>query len=319
MGKSSSRKIAPPSFSSEWGSMPYRVGCPVWACRHWENVVYPLGTSADDILAWYSRSFPTVEGNSTFYSVGAPSLFEKWRDLTPESFRFSFKFPRRISHDLKLVGCDLELKEWLGRLEILYESGRLGPTFLQLAPSFSFRYFRQLAQFIEQLPRDWPWAVELRHADWFDESECEARLNELLERRSIDRVLFDSRPLNALDASDVAEQASQQRKPKSPWRCTVTGRRPMLRLIGRNSLDEVAGYWDQWAQQIVGWIREGYEPWVFTHAPDDTFAPILARAFHQRVMEQLPEIKQLPAISHLIDRAEQESANSGEYSQMRLF
>lgn len=287
-------KVLSSNQNPQWDRWLYRIGCPVWGCRTWTDSVYPKGTSADAILGWYSRMFPTVEGNSTFYAVPPAETFQKWRNGSAETFRFSFKFPRRISHDLKLTQCDHERKEWLARLEILRDAGRLGPTFLQLPPSFSFRYYPQLKAFLHQLPRDWPWAVEVRHLDWFDEGDQEARLDDLLQSLGIDRVLFDSSPLNALEATDASEEASQKRKPKSPFRTSITGKRPMLRLIGRNCFTEVEASWRQWSQIIANWISDGYEPWIFTHAPDDTYAPALARMLHEMIRSQLPELPELP-------------------------
>jgi len=301
-------KVQSSNQNPRWDRWLYRIGCPVWGCRTWGDSVYPKGTSAEAILGWYSRMFPTVEGNSTFYAVPPTETFQKWRDCSAETFQFSFKFPRRISHDLKLMQCDHERKEWLARLEILRDAGRLGPTFLQLPPSFSFRYFPQLKTFLHQLPRDWPWAVEVRHLDWFDEGNQEARLDELLQSLGIDRVLFDSRTLNAMDATDASEEASQKRKPKSPFRTSITGKRPMLRLIGRNDVAEVEESWRQWSQIIANWIRDGYEPWIFTHAPDDTYAPALARMLHEMIRSQLPELLELPKM---------ESAST--MKQLRLF
>jgi uncharacterized protein YecE (DUF72 family) len=191
-----------------WDRWSYRIGCPVWGCHRWADEVYPARTVSDDYLAWYSSMFPTVEGNSTFYGVPSHATFEKWCESSVDTFRFCFKFPRTISHDLKLSHCDKELQQWLDCLAILRERGRLGPTFLQLPPSFSFRYFPQLDTFLRQLPKDWLWAVEVRHLDWFDEGECESRLNDLLQSLGVDRVLFDSSPLNSLTATDSTEQAS---------------------------------------------------------------------------------------------------------------
>ncbi|MEQ1825398.1 MAG: DUF72 domain-containing protein [Pirellula sp.] len=294
MGKSTSSKVVNPTHNPQWDRWSYRIGCPVWACRHWQGQVYPDGTRADDFLRWYSHAFPTVEGNSTFYALPPVSTVEKWIESAAATFQFCFKFPRKISHDSKLVHCGKELELWLDRLALLRESGHLGPTFLQLAPSFSFAHFAQLSSFLKQLPSDWPWAVEVRHRDWFDTGDCEAKLDELLRELCIDRVLFDSRPLNSESATDSAEQASQSRKPKSPFRTTVTGKRPMVRLIGRNNAAEVTEYWEEWAAQIANWIRQGYQPWIFTHAPDDTYAPGLARLLHEFVRLELPQLSQLP-------------------------
>jgi uncharacterized protein YecE (DUF72 family) len=299
MGKSTSTKIAIPNHNPQWDRWSYRIGCPVWGCKTWTNEVYPIGAKPDEILSWYSQMFPTVEGNSTFYAMPPKTTFEKWRDQSASTFRFCFKFPKAISHDAKLVGIDELLATWLDRLNVLYEADRLGPTFLQLPPSFSFRYFEALASFLRRLPRDWPWAVEVRHMDWFDQAEKEEQLDTLLRDLRVDRVLFDSSPLNAQEASDEFEQASQQRKPKSPFRTTVTAKRPMLRLIGRNNAAEIAEPWANWAEQIANWIQEGYEPWIFTHAPDDTYAPGLARLLHEMIRLKQPSLLSLPTLGNV--------------------
>lgn len=319
VGKSTPSKIQNPSHNPRWDRWSYRIGCPVWGCKQWSNDIYPNGTSSDDYLAWYSLAFPTVEGNSTFYGVPNKNTFEKWRDSSAETFQFSFKFPRKISHDLRLVRCDVELEEWLDRLSVLQAANRLGPTFLQLAPSFSFAYFPQLETFLRKLPGDWPWAVEVRHRDWFDNADKESQLNGLLQELAIDRVLFDSRPLNSLSASDATEEASQTRKPKSPFRTTVTGRRPMVRLIGRNDVAEVITYWEWWSEQIAAWIGQGYQPWIFTHAPDDAFAPGLARVLHELVRLHLPELPALPDLPNLRRQSEIVKEPPSDWEQLKLF
>ncbi|XZE43014.1 DUF72 domain-containing protein [Pirellulaceae bacterium SH467] len=294
MGKPNLGKDRIPTRIPGWDSWSYRLGCPVWGCKDWGGKVYPKGIASEHLLTWYTHSFPAVEGNSTFYSVPDAATFRRWRDQAAPGFQFSLKFPRSISHDRMLHGCDDLLREWMDRLNLLREADKLGPTFLQLGPSFSFQHFERLQRFIDQLPLEWAWALEVRHRDWFDEGEYEERLQTLLTERNIDQVLFDSRPLNSLAPSDATEHASQSRKPKSPFRATVTGKRPMVRLIGRNERDEVADYWDEWAHRVADWIRQGLQPWIFTHAPDDRFAPDLASDFHLRLRQLLPEHPDLP-------------------------
>jgi uncharacterized protein YecE (DUF72 family) len=261
---------------------------------------------------------PTVEGNSTFYSVPGPETFRKWADASAEGFQFCFKFPRTISHDRKLEGCDELVQEWIARLQILADAGRLGPTFLQLAPSFSSRHFSQLAHFLDRLPNAWSWAVEVRHRDWFDEGVWETKLNRLLSELGMDRVIFDSRPLNSMEPSDDAEAASQVRKPKVPLRREVTGHRPMVRLIGRNEVHEVESYWEDWADTIATWITQGLQPWIFTHAPDDAFAPSLVHALHEQVRRRLPHLPELPRLDQVISQQATPSAPNKPI-QLRLF
>ncbi|MFO0941859.1 MAG: DUF72 domain-containing protein [Pirellulales bacterium] len=269
---------------TEW---PYRLGCPVWACKHWAGRVYPEGTSTKRYLDWYSKMFNTVEGNSTFYALPPIEQFKRWVEESASSFQFCFKFPQVISHERQLQNCERELDQFFERLNILANKEKLGPTFLQLGPSFSGRQLDQLTKFVEQLPRQWPWAVELRHQDWFDSGTIESQLDQLLREHKIDRVLFDSSPLFSSPPTDESERQAQSRKPKSPFRTSVTGKRPMLRFIGRNQACQVQAFVQNWAVRIAQWIVSGLTPYVFTHAPDDTFAPDLAVQLHAEVIQQL--------------------------------
>ena len=144
---------------------------------------------------------------------------------------------------------------------------------------------------MKSLPIQFPYAVEVRHHDFFKEP-AEAALNNLLTELSIDRVIFDSRPLFSQPPTDEIEEVSQKRKPRSPIRKTVTGSRPILRLVGRNDLSVVQPWIDEWSETIAEWIDEGLKPFVFTHAPDDQFAPEFARMFHNSLSERVSQLEQ---------------------------
>lgn len=231
--------------------------------------------------------FNTVEGNSTFYGLPSLETVQRWCNETAGGFRFSMKFPRVISHDKELVGCDRELQSFLDVVETLAERERLGPTFLQLGPKFGPDRLFVLERFLDGLPPNLPWAVEVRHSDWYDQDRNEDSLKLLIQRYNVDKVLFDSRPLFQSAPGDDVEAAAQKRKPKTPVRQTVIGKHPMLRFIGRNEVSLCDRYIDQWAPIVARWIRDGREPYVFTHAPDDRFAPEIARRFWHRLCNEL--------------------------------
>ncbi len=50
-------------------SLPMFIGCPVWNCDGWGDVVFPAGTKRAAWLSWYTRMFNCVEGNSSFYAI----------------------------------------------------------------------------------------------------------------------------------------------------------------------------------------------------------------------------------------------------------
>ena len=271
----------------ETPTLPIYLGCPVFSCPAWNGSVYPRGTAPTKRLHWYSRMFNTVEGNSTFYGLPTPETVDRWCSDAAAGFRFCLKFPRSISHEHQLTGCQSELAAFLAVVQRLAEAQRLGPTFLQLGPHFSPAYFAVLRGFLKDLPVELPWAVEVRHLDWFDQTRHEQALNEMLTQMQIDKVLFDSRPLYQAPPNDPIEATSQTRKPKTPVRQTVTGKHPMLRLVGRNRLELTESFIDQWVPIVTHWIHNDLEPYVFTHAPDDRFAPEFARRFWLKLCEEL--------------------------------
>ena len=269
--------------------LPYFVGCPVWTCVGWKGSVYPVGSNKSDYLKHYASKFNTVEGNTTFYGIPTLDSAKRWADQVSSEFRFVLKMPGAITHEKQLVNAGPELSLFFPVLEELAKQGCLGPTMIQLGPSFGSNHFSDLVRFLRQLPREFPMAVEVRHKDFFSEP-FESRLNELLQSSNVNRVLFDSRPLYSLPPADESEKAAQKRKPKSPFRTTTTGSFPILRLIGRNDISEVAEGIKNWSGQIAEWLTQGRTPYAFMHTPDDTFAVAMAHEFHKKVQEALVAI-----------------------------
>ena len=202
------------------------------------------------------------------------------------------KMPRSITHECRLKDAGRRTEEFIDLLHVLDERCQVGPTFIQLPPDFSPSQMEILENYLKSLPRHLPWAVEVRHLDWYDRDNNESQLDCLLKELEMDKVLFDSRPLYSKPPSDEIERASQRRKPQTPIRQTVTGKHPFLRLVGRNNLDEVQPWLDEWVPVIHGWLKEGLDPFIFTHTPDDRFAHEFAR----RLYVMLAEVAHLPAM-----------------------
>ena len=271
----------------------YYIGCPVWACESWVGKIFPRGARRADWIKHYSRCFNTVEGNTTFYAMPTVETAKRWAEQADGGFRFALKFPRIISHEKQLMHSEVDTEQFLACLRILQAADCLGPSFLQLPPGFAANQFDLLEKYLRFLPSDLPFAVEPRHHDWFSEP-FEQQLDDLLTELEIDRVIFDSRALFSQPPSDPIEKESQRRKPKSPIRQTVTGKHPFLRFVGRNDLDLVDPWIAEWAPVVAGWISKGLKPYIFTHSPDDAFAPEFAWNFHKQLQRILPSLDDLP-------------------------
>ena len=265
---------------------PVSIGCPVWSCPGWKGSVYPAKAAKASWLKYYSQSFNTVEGNSSFYGIPTTDTFKRWADESAEGFQFCFKFPRVISHDCRLVGAARETDQFLEGIQILRDNNRQGVTFLQLGPDFSPQYFFALKSYLAALPEELSFAVEVRHGDWFSQP-VETELNGLLAEMEIDRVLFDSRALYSAPPTDEYEERSQVRKPNPPHRRIATAQSPMLRFIGRNNVETLTPWIDEWVPVLEAWIKEGKHPYVFAHTPDDTFAPQFARRIRNALARRI--------------------------------
>ncbi|MGH7202227.1 MAG: DUF72 domain-containing protein [Planctomycetaceae bacterium] len=274
--------------------MHCHLGCPVWASQAWRGSLYPSGAPRREWLGLYSRAFNTVEGNSTFYALPDGATVLRWAESTAAGFRFALKFPRAISHELRMIDAEEPTRQFLEILTILDDAERLGPSFLQLPPNFGPDQFGTLERYLRALPRRFPYAVEVRHLGYFDEGPEEQRLDALLRELSIDKVLLDSRPLFSDPPEDDTEKKAQRQKPQTPLRRTVTASHPFLRLIGRNDVDRVQPWIDEWAPIVAAWITAGQVPFLFMHTPNDFHAPELARRFHHALQQHVPALPDLP-------------------------
>ena len=66
------------------------------------EVVPPSRLEVRTALKVYSELFPVVEINSSFYRFHRLETYRKWRQSVPESFEFTVKCHRSITHDWAL-------------------------------------------------------------------------------------------------------------------------------------------------------------------------------------------------------------------------
>jgi len=267
----------------------YYLGCPGWGIKSWLGRLFPSGTKDRDFLARYAEVFNTVEGNTTFYALPQPETVLRWRDQTPSTFRFCFKFPRTISHDKGLVGAEGEVREFFTRIEPLGE--RLGTLFVQLPASFGPAQLDRLRAFLVGLPRGFTYAVELRAPVFFASGPEEDEVVDMLRERRVDLVIMDTRGIHASHSLEHAE--TRARKPLLPIVMRATAEQPLVRCVPHESFDESLRFTEVWPAQLAKWIAEGKRPYFFMHAPDDTFAPENAYRFHA-MLRRIAPVGELP-------------------------
>ncbi len=78
------------------------AGTSGFSYKEWLGKFYPEKYPADGMLRYYAGHFPTVEINNTFYRMPAETMLARWAEEVPESFTFTLKAPRRITHEKRL-------------------------------------------------------------------------------------------------------------------------------------------------------------------------------------------------------------------------
>ena len=172
--------------------MPLFVGTSGWQYRDWRGVLYPDGVPASRWLEYYSRRYPTVENNGTFYRLASAATFADWRARTPEGFVMAVKASRYLTHIRRLRDPAEPVTRLMTAAAGLGD--RLGPVLLQLPPNLpadAGALDECLAQFEAPgltRPGRVRVCVEFRHESWWTEP-----VRRLLQRHNAATCWIDRR------------------------------------------------------------------------------------------------------------------------------
>ncbi|MCU0525949.1 MAG: DUF72 domain-containing protein [Elainella sp. Prado103] len=270
--------------------MTFRLGCAVWAYKDWIGELFPPGSRATDFLPLYSRRFTSVEGNTTFYSIPDPATVQRWAAATPAGFKFCPKLPRSLTHQGALAPMLPQTRDFLQRMQGLGD--RLGCVFAQLPPRYSPAALEDLSQFLVGFPHpEVALGIEVRHLDWFQPIHAE-RLNQLLARFGVARVLLDTRPI--YECEDDPQRESERRKPRVPLQPVVTAPFTVIRYISHPDRQLNQPYLNGWASQVQTWLQQGQEIYFFVHCPIESHSPGTARWFQHQLEQQFIPVPPLP-------------------------
>jgi uncharacterized protein YecE (DUF72 family) len=156
----------------------FYLGTSSWTAESWNGVFYPRGTPPADYLAHYGRRFRSVEVDATWYHVPSARTVDGWNERTPDGFVFSAKVPQVITHQKVLKECEVDLEAFV---EVMRRLGpKLGVLLFQF-PYFNKRIFPDLSAFLERLfpflqnlPGDVRFALEVRNKGWLTDPLFEA-------------------------------------------------------------------------------------------------------------------------------------------------
>ena len=182
--------------------------------------------------------FSSIEINSIFYKLPRRSTVANWAESVPDSFRFTFKIPKTVTHVKDLQFAAKDVNDFIKVVENIGE--KKGCLLAQFPPSLKIEKLDRLQNLLEALGEasyntGWKLAVEFRDTSWY-----EREVNELLEE-------FDA----AMVVQDMPKSAT-------PFRF-VRGDFVYLRFHGpepRYRGDYSNEFLKRYAQHIKDWLSE---------------------------------------------------------------
>jgi uncharacterized protein YecE (DUF72 family) len=251
------------------------LGTCAFTARGWSGVFYPKGMKSSDYLAFYSERFDTVEVDSTFYGCPASTTVKNWYEKTEPGFIFSVKVPQFITHEKILVDCREEFETFVQTMELLKE--KLGVIVLQFPYLDSWQvkdrhaFVDRLLPFLNLLPREHRFAVEIRNRKWLD-----AEFAEMLKSFNVALVLQDIQSM-----PEPSEMAFDP----------ITASFSYVRLLGnRKRIELTTTVWDKvvadQTEKVADWVkhclqvqRRGVKQYVYANNHYEGYSPATLEKF----------------------------------------
>lgn len=233
------------------------LGCAKWGRTEWVGKIYPPKTKEKDFLQHYVQHYNSIELNATHYKIYGAAGIAKWAATAKDKdFKFCPKMYQGITHRGSLHNKQFALDEYFRG--IVAFGDKLGPIFVQVSDSFSTKRKEELFSFLDKLPTDLSFFLELRHPDWFAKENIRDEVMNFLKVHHMGIVITDTS-----GRRDCAHMY-------------VTVPKTFIRYVG-NSL-HATDYTriDGWIKRIQYWIDRGMEElYFFMHMHDETFSPEL--------------------------------------------
>lgn len=234
------------------------VGAATWGAPSWAGTIYPLKTGAATYRQLYPQHFNAIELNATHYALYPPDVMRQWAAAAAgKDFLFCPKFPQAISHHSGFQNVAAETTAFLESIRAF--DAALGPAFLQVSETFSPQYKEALYTYLEHLPADLSFFLELRHPAWFQDTAQASELFDFLIAHGIGLVITDTPARRDLVHMHLTV-------PKLFLRFVCNGVHP-------SSFQRT----DAWIEQVNRWLENGLEAlYAFLHPGNDAAVPELA-------------------------------------------
>ncbi len=233
------------------------VGCAKWGRAEWVGKIYPPKTKEKDFLQHYVNHYNCIELNATHYKLYGEAGIRKWAEKAAgKDFLFCPKMYQGVTHAGSLKGKDFLSNEFLRGIRGFEK--HLGPVFVQVDDRFSPKRKEELFTYLQSLPADLQFFLEVRHPDWFVREKEREYLFAFLREYKMGAVITDTAGRRECAHMHLAI-------PKA-----------FIRYVG-NSL-HLSDYSriDAWVERMKYWLENGLEElYFFMHMHDEATSPEL--------------------------------------------
>lgn len=143
------------------------IGCSSFYNSFWKNIFYPKNLPSKEWFEFYCQHFGTYEFNASFYKFPTIKILQNWYNRSPESFLFSIKIPKDITHVRKLQDCESLLTDFYKVCKEGMQE-KLAAILFQFPPSYAYSPQR-LAAIIGILDYNFKNVIEFRHETWWND------------------------------------------------------------------------------------------------------------------------------------------------------
>jgi uncharacterized protein YecE (DUF72 family) len=241
------------------------VGLPRWGREEWVGKLYPLRTKQSDYLHYYAAHFNMIELNATHYNFFGKYRLSVWADTVGKDFKFLPKMIKDVSHAPPLIARELPLEKFVTEIRVFGE--HLGPIFIQLNEIYNPKRKGDLYQFLEMLPGDLQFFLEVRHADWFT-ADIQNELLKKLQQYKVGYIITDT----------------AGRRECAHMHLSIP--KTFVRFVTNNGHPSDFDRTDLWAQRMKLWLDQGIEEIYFAiHMRDEEYSLDLVKYAVDKVNE----------------------------------
>lgn len=243
------------------------VGCTMWGRTEWLGKIYPPKTKEKEFLQNYVQHFNSIELQATHYKLYGTETITKWAEKAgSKDFKFSPKLYQGITHRGSLRGKTFVSGEFFRNIVSFKE--HLAPIFMQVSETFSPKRKVELFEFMETLPKDLYFFLEIRHKDWFAKTDVWEELLMKLKALNIGLVLTDT--AGKRDAAHMY----------------LTVPKVHIRYVGNDMHPTDDKRLNDWANRLKYWLDQGIEEiYFYMHNHDEAYSPEMCNSFIEKINE----------------------------------